>query len=110
MKRKPPKSLEPLLREVKDRLREIYGDDLKKVILYGSYARGDNEADSDVDILLVLLRMEYMSSEQKKYMPSICEIDLRYDKIVSIIPLDEDYYLNKITPLLLNVQKDGIVL
>ena len=42
---------ELLQRYVKDILR-IYGKALHSVILYGSYARGDFRADSDIDILM----------------------------------------------------------
>lgn len=34
--------------------KEVYGDKLLKVILYGSYARGDFNEDSDVDLLFLL--------------------------------------------------------
>ncbi|MFM6024422.1 MAG: nucleotidyltransferase domain-containing protein, partial [Dolichospermum sp.] len=31
----------------------VYGNNLKQVILFGSYARGDFTSDSDIDILIV---------------------------------------------------------
>ena len=34
--------------------KEIYGDKLLKVILYGSYARGDFNEDSDIDLLFLV--------------------------------------------------------
>ena len=33
---------------------ELYGDDLVKVVLYGSYARGDNRENSDIDIMVLV--------------------------------------------------------
>ena len=33
----------------------IYGTHLKKIILYGSYARGDYRDDSDIDIMLFFM-------------------------------------------------------
>lgn len=34
--------------------KEVYGDKLLKVILYGSYARGDFDEESDVDLLFLV--------------------------------------------------------
>jgi len=39
---------------VKTELQRLYGDRLAKVILYGSYARGDYNEESDIDFLVVL--------------------------------------------------------
>ncbi len=36
------------------RLREMYGDRLVRVVLFGSKARGDSDAESDLDVLVVL--------------------------------------------------------
>lgn len=35
-------------------MQDVYGDRLDKIILYGSYARGDFHAESDIDYLVVL--------------------------------------------------------
>lgn len=43
-----------LLPELEKRIRETFGDKVKKIILYGSYARGDYNKESDVDILVVV--------------------------------------------------------
>jgi len=40
--------------EFENRVRSWYGDRLDKIILYGSYARGDYNDDSDIDLLIVL--------------------------------------------------------
>ncbi len=36
------------------RLREQYGDQVVRVVLFGSKARGDSDAESDLDVLIVL--------------------------------------------------------
>ena len=46
--------LRALSQEVKQALTELYGERLDRVILFGSYARGDFHAESDVDYLVVL--------------------------------------------------------
>jgi predicted nucleotidyltransferase len=47
-------SLSQLLADIKSGLSDIYGDRLRGVYLYGSYARGEQGPDSDIDILIVL--------------------------------------------------------
>jgi uncharacterized protein len=46
-----------LLDEVTSRVcaaaKEVLGDKLKKVLLYGSYARGDYNEDSDIDLFIL---------------------------------------------------------
>ncbi len=46
--------LRALSQDVKQALTELYGERLDRVILYGSYARGDFHNESDVDFLVVL--------------------------------------------------------
>jgi len=53
MNRKVPLRIRKLMKELKEGLARIYGDRLKGVYLYGSYARGDARPDSDVDLLVV---------------------------------------------------------
>ena len=42
--------IKPLLSELKVGLQRIYHDRLHGVYLYGSYARGEADSDSDVDV------------------------------------------------------------
>ena len=46
--------MQNLITEYVTAVKKIYGNHLKQVILYGSYARGDYTKDSDVDIMLLV--------------------------------------------------------
>jgi tRNA nucleotidyltransferase (CCA-adding enzyme) len=51
---KSPEELKMILNELIERVRPVFGDKLKKVVLFGSYARGDYDAESDVDVMLMV--------------------------------------------------------
>ena len=47
-------TIKNVLEKYTEELISIYGEHLKSVILYGSYARGDNKEGSDIDIMILL--------------------------------------------------------
>ena len=49
-----PQTMQNLMDRYVAEIRKIYGSHVKQIILYGSYARGDYTADSDVDIMILL--------------------------------------------------------
>lgn len=49
-----PRQVKKVLRELKKGLVEIYGDPLKAVYLFGSFARGEGPPDSDRDVMIIL--------------------------------------------------------
>ncbi|MFN8463528.1 MAG: nucleotidyltransferase domain-containing protein [Anaerolineales bacterium] len=53
-----PKEIKSLLEKLKSALKQMYGEQFKEAYLFGSYARGDNDPDSDVDVLIVLADFE----------------------------------------------------
>jgi predicted nucleotidyltransferase len=98
------------VKELVDELKKLYGDNLSRVILYGSKARGDATEDSDIDIMIVLKDVKDKSKELEKVIKLTTEIDFRYETLISITLQSEEEYLKKRSPLLLNVRKEGIVL
>ncbi|WP_456366505.1 nucleotidyltransferase domain-containing protein [Thermococcus sp.] len=67
----PRDELLEILGKVKGKLKEILGDDLVEVVLFGSYARGEAREDSDVDVLLVTKR--HLSLEEHDRLNEITE-------------------------------------
>jgi uncharacterized protein len=49
-----PGSLKRPLTAYAERLRRVFGDRLRDVRLFGSYARGEADEDSDVDVLVLV--------------------------------------------------------
>ena len=67
-------------------IQNIYGNHLRQIILYGSYARGDFEADSDIDIMILL---DMSDLELKKYSQQLSYMtyDFNLDNDVDIKPI-----------------------
>lgn len=72
------KALQKLIR----RLRVLYGDQLEKVILFGSKARGDSTPDSDIDLLVVLEHEDW--SIRREIWKLAARIELTYDVLFNI--------------------------
>ena|SRR3990172_2258507 len=108
MPKKLPKKIEKILAETKGKLSALYSQRLKEVILYGSYARGDYSKGSDIDLLLLLDNLVDPAVERERYARAICDLSLKYDTVVSVIPIDYKRYHSRKTPLILNARKEGV--
>ncbi|MEW6040043.1 MAG: HEPN domain-containing protein [Elusimicrobiota bacterium] len=97
--------------ELVEGLKKLYGDNLSRVILYGSKARGDAEPDSDIDILVVLGKNNSKFDEIHRITEISAPVCLKYDVLISGIPISEEKILSvEKTIFLENVLKEGIVL
>ena len=108
---RPDQLLDPvaLARTLRDRLKEVFGDRLRGVVLYGSRARGDAAVDSDIDFLVLLDRVESFKAERKKISPIACDLSLEHELAVSALPVSEAAFDSEETPLFLNARREGIV-
>lgn len=100
--------LKEILSEFKKEISKLYGKRLKKVILYGSWARGDEDEDSDIDILVVLKGEVIPGKEIDRMIDIITEINLKYNLLIAVYPISENKYLKINSPLLINIRKEGI--
>jgi predicted nucleotidyltransferase len=104
---KIPRNIERLVEEARDELRKLYSDRLRSIILFGSYARGDYVPGSDVDLLLLIDNLQDVLAERAELSPVMSRISLKYDTVVSAIPMDSRSYAKEKTPLILNVKREG---
>jgi predicted nucleotidyltransferase len=101
--------IEKLLRNLKKGLNEIYGDRLKAVVLFGSYARGDaHPPDSDIDVMIVLKGQFDYVEEEKRSSDLIVFLCLEYEVLISWVFVSDEEYVQSQMPLLLNVRKEGV--
>jgi predicted nucleotidyltransferase len=57
-------AIESIVRDFKVALQGLYGDRLQEVVLYGSYARGDYDEESDIDLMIILNDLEVDTIEE----------------------------------------------
>ena len=94
--------------------KKLLGDKLHSVILYGSYARGDFNEDSDVDIMILADIDE--TTEQRTFFHTMDEVtsdlDLELGTMVSVHLKNKDFFYEWVTklPFYRNVAKDGVTL
>ena len=96
------------IEEFRKDVKKLYGNRLKHIILYGSYARGSATEHSDIDLLIVLEDKVKPGEEIDRMIEIITEINLRYNVLISIYPVSEKDYKKVNSPLLINVRREGI--
>lgn len=99
--------LQAILHTVTDAAKERYGEQLQSVILYGSYARGDQDADSDIDVF-VLVDTEDRPSP---FCDVVASLLLQYGVLVSIVVKNRTQFekYKDVLPYYQAVLKEGIV-
>jgi predicted nucleotidyltransferase len=99
--------LNNIIQEFNGEIRNIAGSNLKRVLLFGSHARGDAEEGSDIDLLLIF-ESEVSSDTRRKIRAFSNSLSLKYDVVISEFLFTEQDFQKRNSPLLLNVKKEGI--
>ncbi len=106
-------SVKDLMEQYVVEVQKIYGSHLRKVILYGSYARGDSRPDSDVDIM-ILLDMSDLDLKEYSQKLSYMTYDFNLDNDLDIKPIakSEEHFEKWVEnyPFYANVNKEGVIL
>ena len=86
----------------------IQSDDIIKIILFGSVARGDDTEESDIDILIITHDCDELSDEINSI---AVDIILEKDEFISPHVMSEEHFNKTIDyPFLTNVLKEGVVI
>jgi predicted nucleotidyltransferase len=96
------------IKEFKTEIQKLYGQRLKEVILYGSWARDEATSESDIDLIVVLTGDVVPGQEIDRMIEVITEINLTHNVLISVYPVSEEAYATVNSPLLMNVRREGI--
>ncbi len=103
------KKVEELVRQINCELKRKFKEKLCKIILFGSYARGDYNNESDLDVL-VLVEDEKPNKYSKEIVDFEIDLTIRYGILPSIIVRSTDYFNEnrEIIPFFRNVEREGV--
>ncbi len=100
-----------IMNEIVAAMRFVFGDALRQVILFGSYARGEQEEYSDLDIMVLV---NIPDNELKQYNNAIAEVmtdvSIRHGILPSIIDKNYEHFYQwaPVLPFYRNVQTEGV--
>ncbi len=110
-----PENINEIINEFLIGVNKILNKRVKKIILYGSYARGDYKNNSDIDIMILT---DLTDDEIVKYRNKIAhlkydvECNNNFEVIISPLlkNIDKFNYWMDALPFYMNVQKEGVIL
>ena len=98
---------DPILQRIRASLREIYGDRIERLVLFGSRARGDASADSDYDIAVFLDDLNDRWREFHRLADLRTEILAETDAFLEARPFRAGSHRDR-TPLMHEIRRDGV--
>ena len=82
-----------------------------KIILYGSYARGDNTPESDIDIMIVIDDAEEnIKKYRNQFSKTAALLGMKYDVLLSVLFRDKENFYKRAQymPFYKNIVNEGV--
>jgi len=100
----------PLFTQIKNLV--TMQDPTAVLILYGSYARGENTTNSDIDLLILLDKEKISITDENKIKYPLYDLEFDIGKIISPLVLSKKDWEQKhnITPFYENINREGVIL
>lgn len=102
-------AIDQILRKCKAVLQSYYGPRLKGVVLYGSAARQQTGAESDIDLLILLTQPFNYFEETRQIIDLLYPIQLESDHLISAKPVFQPDYERGRFQLYRTAKKEGVV-
>jgi hypothetical protein len=95
--------------EIRERVNGLVGSRLKALYVFGSKARGDYDAESDVDLAILVDDLD--NPMKRRIIDIVVEVETRYIVVISSLVLswkEFSHLLERERRLALDIQKEGI--
>lgn len=89
----------------------LYAEIIECIVLYGSYARGEETSDSDIDMAIVF-NQNSTEEQYDKIIDIVVDYELDLGITLSVVSIEQKEFLEwkNVLPFYKNVDKEGIVL
>lgn len=104
------RQLDKITEQMRESYFSIYGTNVVKIVLYGSYARGDFDEGSDIDIVAIVKgKREELQKKLRQIWDLSADLGLENDVVVSpmVIPYDEFMRYRESLPYYRNIEEEG---
>ena len=104
-----PKPIRAVIEDFATTLKNNFGGDFLSLIIFGSYARGEADSDSDLDLLIVLKKIPNYWKVNSKIHELAYATTFGKGKSVVMAPIimSETEFLTGMSPILLNIRIEG---
>jgi predicted nucleotidyltransferase len=97
-----------VLRDLRQALTELLGDYLDELLLFGSRARGEANAGSDIDVLVIVGGEFDYADLMRRTSTIVARISLEHDVVISRVFVSRAQYERGRSPFLLNVRREAV--
>jgi predicted nucleotidyltransferase len=97
-----------ILVRLRQELERIYGARMLGLYLYGSFARGEATDGSDVDVIIVLDRIDTYAAEVDRTSALVSSLSLDSRLSISRVFVSQADWIERDSPFLANVREEAI--
>ncbi len=91
-------------------LRDLYGERIRQVLLFGSWARGEGGPESDLDLLVVLDRVDSPWEESRRMSDVLWRHTFKNELVVTALPLSESEFEEASEPVVIRAREEGLAI
>ncbi|MCM1282571.1 MAG: nucleotidyltransferase domain-containing protein [Muribaculaceae bacterium] len=113
LEKKCESEINAITAEIVEETRKLLKGNIYKILLYGSYARGDFDNESDIDIMIIMnCQKEEVCRYRKQVSRVASRIGLENDIEISLLLRDRNTFEQSgdVLPFYKNIQREGVAL